>query len=327
MPNEPAVWMEISRYSGGETGLLIPSTVGKRFTPRRIGHWQARAETIVEEHVAKIRKRDEIDVVADLAVPLQTIIIAEMFGVEPERREDFKRWSSKIIDVASGAAKENMLDSGVLDDIGEMFRYLQGAVKDRRSNPQEDLISSLVDPMQEGVLDELDIINFVVLLLITGNETTTHSIGNAANALMDNPRQLEQVAADPTLIDNVIEETLRFEPPLTVVFRNTTCATTLSGVDIPKDKYVELLLSSANRDESQFEKPDEFNIHRDASSHLGFGFGVHFCLGFSHARLQARTALAALIPELIEFRRRGAPSPLIESFLVRGRQSLVLQCR
>ncbi|MEO1936499.1 MAG: cytochrome P450 [Myxococcales bacterium] len=311
----------------GERHNVLRKIVGKGFSPRRIGDWQARTHAIVEEHVARMRKRDEIDVVADLAVPLPTIIISEILGVEPERREDFKRWSSKIIDLASGAAKENFLDSGVLDDVADMFLYLQDAIKKRRSEPQEDLISQLVDPKQDGVLDELDAINFVILLLVAGNETTTNLIGNAANALIDHPEQLAQVAADPSLIDNVVEETLRYEPPLTVAFRNTTRETTLGGISIPKGKFVALLLGSANRDEQLFEKPDAFNIHRDSSNHLSFGFGVHFCLGSSLARLQARTALVALVPELVEFRRRGAPSPLIDSFLVRGRQSLLLQRR
>ncbi|MFT5441265.1 MAG: cytochrome P450 [Myxococcota bacterium] len=311
----------------GERHNVLRKIVGKGFTPRRIAAWQPRIEAVVEEHVAKMRKSETIDVVADLAVPLPTIIISEMLGVEPERRADFKHWSSRIIDLASGAAKEDLLNSGVLDDVLEMFVYLRNAVKERRESPGDDLISQLIDPKQEDVLDELDIIQFVVLLLVAGNETTTNLIGNAANALMNNPRQLAEVAADPSLVDRVIDETLRFEPPLTVTFRNTTRDVTLAGVEIPEGSNLAILLSAANRDERQFENPDQFDIHRDATGHLGFGFGVHFCLGSSLARLQAHTALAALIPELDNFRQQGAPSSMIDSFLVRGRESLELHRR
>jgi len=306
----------------GKRHAELRKTVSKGFTPRRIAAWQSRLEAIVEEQVSAMRKRDEIDIVADLAVPLPTTAIAEMLGVEPERRNDFKHWSSSIIELASGASKENMLDSGILDDIGALFVYMREVIKARRKEPRDDLISILVDPEQSDVLGELDVIQFVMLLLVAGNETTTNLIGNAVHALLDHPRQLARVADDPSLIPNVIEETIRFEPPLTVAFRNTTRDVKLGGVSIPKGRNVAILIGSANRDERRFENPDRFDIDRDTSGHLGFGFGVHFCLGSSFARLQARTALTAWIPELHAFRRTGGPSELIDSFLVRGRKSL-----
>jgi cytochrome P450 len=201
---------------------------------------------------------------------------------------------------------------------------LRQEIKKRRKEPRDDLISELVDPAQEVVLGELDVVMFVLLLLVAGNETTTNLIGNAVHALMEHTSQLDRVLEDPSLISGLVEETLRFEPPLTVVFRNTTRETRLGGVKISKGKNVALLLASANRDESQFSNPNHFDVGRDASGHLGFGLGVHFCLGSSLARLQARAALAALVPELRGFRRLGNPSELIDSFLVHGRQSLEL---
>lgn len=145
----------------GKHHTELRKTVGKGFTPRGIAAWQPRLEAIVEEHVAAMRKRDEIDIVADLAVPLPTTAIAEMLGVEPERRNDFKHWSSSIIDMASGASKENILDSGILDDVGALFLYMREVIKERRKEPRDDLISILVDPSQADVLSELDVIQFV----------------------------------------------------------------------------------------------------------------------------------------------------------------------
>ncbi len=306
----------------GKRHADLRKTVGKGFTPRGIAAWQPRLEAIVEEHVATMRKRDEIDIVNDLAIPLPTTAIAEMLGVEPDRRSDFKRWSSSIIDMASGASKENILDSGIFDDIGDLFVYMREVIKQRRKEPRDDLISILVDPKQSDVLSGIDVIQFVMLLLVAGNETTTNLIGNAVNALLDHPSQLDRVVDDPSLIANVIEETIRFEPPLTVGFRNTTRDVKLAGQWIPKGKNVAILIGSANRDERRFENPDRFDIDRDTSGHLGFGFGVHFCLGSSFARLQAQTALAAVIPELHAFRRIEGPTEFIDSFLVRGRKSL-----
>jgi cytochrome P450 len=280
--------------------------------------------SIVEDLVAKVRKRDHVDVMADLAIPLPTTIIAEMLGVEPERRDDFKRWSASIIDVASGAAKDNFLESGVFEDLSGLYIYLSKFIQQRRKEPREDLISLLVDPKQDGVLSDIDVIQFVILLLVAGNETTSNLIGNAVSALLDHPEQLDQVIEDPARIPNLIAETLRFEPPLSVGFRNTTRDVELHGVRIPKGKTVAFLIGAANRDERRFEDPDRFDIERDASGHLGFGFGVHYCLGQALARLQAEAALSALIPELHAFRRRGGPSELIDSFLIRGRQSIEL---
>jgi cytochrome P450 len=311
--------------SDGQRHTDLRNVVGRGFTPRLIADWQPRLEAIVEEQVAKIRKSEHFDVVADLAIPLPTTAIAEMLGVETERRNDFRRWSGSIIDMASGAAKENVLESGVLDDISELFLFMREVIRDRRKTPRDDLISLLVDPKQKDVLGELDVIQFVLLLLVAGNETTTNLIGNAANALLDHPSQLDRVIDDPSLIPKVIEETLRFEPPLTVGFRNTTRDVEIGGVSIPKGRNVAFLIGSANRDERRFEEPDRFDIERDASGHVGFGFGAHFCLGSSFARLQARTALTALIPELRNVRRTGPPSSFIDSFLVRGRQSLELR--
>jgi cytochrome P450 len=309
----------------GERHTALRKIVGRGFTPRRIADWQPRVNSIVEQHVARMRKRSRIDVIADLAVPLPTTVIAEMLGVEPERRDDFKHWSSSIISVASGTAKENVLASGVLDDITELFIYLKDVIQKRRESPRDDLISLLVDSKQQAVLGEIDIIQFVVLLLVAGNETTTNLIGNAANALLDHPRQLDRIIEDPSLISNLVEETLRFDSPLAIGFRNTTREVELHGVSIPKGKNVAFLIGSANRDERFFENPEQFDIMRDTTGHLGFGFGVHFCLGSSFARLQAQAALAALVPELRDFRRRGRPSEMIDSFLVRGRQSIELR--
>jgi cytochrome P450 len=226
--------------------------------------------------------------------------------------------------MASGAAMDNFLESGIFEDITNLFTYLQGIIRKRRKAPREDLISQLVDPAQSATLDELDVIMFVVLLLVAGNETTTNLIGNAVNALMDNPRQLDRVVGDPSLIPNLIEETLRFESPLAASFRTATRDVELAGVAIPKGAEIALLIGSANRDERHFENADRFDIGRDTSGHLGFGFGEHFCLGSSFARLQAHAALKAIIPELPRFKRRGKPSELINSFLVRGRTSLEL---
>jgi cytochrome P450 len=183
-------------------------------------------------------------------------------------------------------------------------------------------VSVLVDPSQDGVLDELDVVNFVVLLLVAGNETTTNLIGNAVHALLEHPEQLARVASDPSLVPSLIEETLRYDAPIQLLFRTASCDTELAGKRIPKGSVVVPLLGSANRDERVFDAPERFDVSRDAKGHLAFGLGVHFCLGSALARLEARVALEALVPLLAECEPGQIDSPFVDSFLVRGRTHL-----
>ena len=300
------------------------SIANRGFSPRRIAAWEPRAREVVAQQLRRLDETGRFDAVEDLAIPLPVTIISEMLGIEDERKADFKRWSDGIVAIASGAAKQNPFETGVLDVFAELFGYMKQVVRERRKNPQDDLISVLVDPAREDVLSELDMVQFVVLLLVAGNETTTNLIGNAVNALLDHPEVLERVAAEPALVPGLIEETLRYDAPIQLVFRAATEDTTIGQTRIPKDAVVAVLLGSANRDAARFEQPDTFDIDRDARGHLGFGLGVHFCLGSSLARLEARVALEALTPELPRLKSVAARDELIDSFLVRGRRHLHL---
>ena len=250
-----------------------------------------------------------------------------MLGVEPERRQDFKRWSDAIIDLSSGASRGNPGASGLFGHFSELYLYLKEKVRERREMPQQDLLSLLVDPSQEEALDEIDAIQFVVLLLVAGNETTTNLIGNAARALLGHEDQLGRVAADVSLVPGLVEETLRYDAPIQLVFRQATCDTRLRGTHIPKDAVLAVLLGSANRDERVFEEPDRFDVGRDTRGHLAFGFGPHFCMGAALARLEARVALEALAAELPDCKAVGGAPPMVDSFLVRGPARLEVERR
>ncbi len=224
---------------------------------------------------------------------------------------------------ASGLS--DIRESDVMENLTGLFTYMQGIIRARHKQPRDDLISVLVDPRQEGVLDELDVIQFVVLLLVAGNETTTNLIGNAVHALIDRPDQIELLVREPERIENLVEEAVRFDDPLQFLFRSATRDTELAGVKIPKGSIVAAMVSSANRDERRFEDPDRFDITRDTSGHLGFGFGIHFCLGAALARLESRVALGALLPELKGFVRVEKQPERLETFLLRGRARLELE--
>jgi cytochrome P450 len=309
----------------GDSHTAMRAIVNRGFTPRRIAAWEGRAHELVDAAMAKLRGGGSFDLVEDLAIPLPVSIIAEMLGVEPARQRDFKRWSDDMIYAIAGPGRADPFQKRNVDTLIELLSYLRGVAVARRRKPADDLVS-LIASEQDGAtaLSTREVVQFVMLLLVAGNETTTNLIGNAATALLDHPAELARLARDPALVPAAVEEALRFDSPVQVVFRNTTQEVELAGVRIPKGAYVAPLLGSANRDERRFPDPDRFDVDRNPQGHVGFGFGKHFCLGASLARLEARIALAALAPELVRLERLG-PREVVDSFLVRGPRRLELR--
>jgi len=303
--------------------------VNRGFTPRRIAMLEPRVRELAEGYLEPLREGRAFDLVHDFAIPLPVTMIAEMLGVEPERKADFKRWSDSIIEGAStveGRERRNRVDPEFADTVVEIFRYLKKVARERKKRPADDLISTIVAEHEgHAGLNEYDVVSFVVLLLVAGNETTTNLIGNCLLALFDAPEQLAKLVADPALVAPALEETLRFDAPIQLLFRTATEDVELHGVTIRRGDYVAPLLGSANRDERQFPDPDRFDVERRPLGHLGFGFGKHFCLGSSLARLEARCALEALLPELPRLVRQEARREWVDSFLVRGPRQLAVE--
>jgi cytochrome P450 len=301
--------------------------VNRGFTPRRIAAWQPRIRGLVQELLAPLRAGAPFDLIHDLAIPLPVTLIAEMLGVEAERMREFKSWSDLVIEGSTGPKRRTAPDPPhpeVWDAMTALTGYVARILKRRRKAPADDLASALVADDGEAGLSDLEAAAFVTLLLVAGNETTTNLIGNAVQALLDHPAALERVAAEPELVPGLIEETLRWNAPIQMLFRKATRDVEIAGACIPASALVAPLLGSANRDERRFADPDRFDVARDARGHLGFGFGAHFCLGASLARLEAHEALAALVPELPRLARREARPPWTTSFLVRGPTRLEL---
>ena len=304
----------------------LRSIVNRGFTPKQVAAWEPWIQEIVTEELGdKLERAGDFDAIRELAIPLPTRVIMQLLGVENSRRNDFKGWSDSIISGISGPGRENPMELGILDSMAELMVFLRETIRERRASPGEDLISLLVDPSKGHALGDAEASSFVILLLVAGNETTTNLIGNGINALYDHPDQLKLLLEDPSRMGGFIEEALRFDPPIQIVFRGATRDTEISGVRIPKGAYVAAMLASANHDDRKFPDGDRFDILRDTSGHFGFGFGLHFCLGSALARLQARLALQAVVPHLGRLQRRDDVPDIIDSFLIRGRSSLVLQ--
>jgi cytochrome P450 len=310
----------------GAVHARMRDLVNRGFTPRRIQRLEERVERLVAECLAGLETREDLDLVHELNIPLPVTVIAELLGVEPARRDDFKRWSDRLITGATGSGLERPFESGIFDAMAELRAYLRPIVRRRRRQPEDDLISTLASAEIEGAgLSDYEIFLFVLLLLVAGNETTTNLLGNAVDALLANPDVLARVASDPAKVPALVEETLRYDGPVQFITRRTTREATLYGRTIPPEALVVVLLGSANRDERRFPEPDRFDLDRDTRGHVAFGFGAHFCLGASLARLEARAALGALVPALPRFERARPEREFLDSYLVRGRARLELR--
>jgi len=309
----------------GERHRQMRNLLNRGFKPRIVLEWEKRIQELVATCIDALDLGGSFDLVSQLALPLPTIVIAEMLGVEVDRRIDFKNWCDSIlagvVPLASSDRRAAMLGA-----MKELKQYLMPLVAERRITPKDDLLSTLVAAQKgEAALSDHELFMFSLLLLIGGNETTTNLITNAVDALLANPTQARQFAADPSRVEGIIEETLRYDSPVQYVARVATKEVELRGQRIPKGGEVVAFLGSANRDERRFAYPDRFDHERDARGHLGFGHGAHFCLGASLARLEANTALSALAPELPHLSRVTPEPELALNNAARGRARLALR--
>ncbi len=266
----------------------LRSLVAKAFTPRVIEGLEDRIQGIVEDLLDEVIAKGCFELVADLAFPLPVIVIAELLGVEPERREDLKRWSDQTVEFISDASP--VRERGRIDAMWNQFRaYFSQVIEARRARPREDLVSLLAHAEIDGDrLTDSEILNFCQLLLVAGNETTTNLITNAALALFEFPGERRKLRGHPERVPAMVEEALRYDTPVQLFFRSLTEEVVLHDVTIPEGARVLLLFGAANRDETVFEAPDRFDIARNNTKQLGFGYGVHYCLGAPLARLEAR---------------------------------------
>ncbi len=271
----------------------IRSLVQQAFTWKRVEEMEPRITELVHELIDAIEVRDETDLVAEFAVPLPVIVIAEILGVPVEDREDFKRWSD--------GAVSNDQDQTAIRDLANYFRRL---IEERAGENRGDLIGALVAAHEADgtVLSEQELVDFCIVLLVGGNETTTSLIANAVLCLDEHPEALERLRDDRTLVPSAIEETLRYRSPVQMMRRSCVAETELGGGDRHAAQFILAHLGSANRDEARFERPEEFRIDRKPNRHIAFGQGIHFCLGAPLAHLEAKVALEALLERLPNLR-------------------------
>jgi cytochrome P450 len=292
-----------------------------RFSPRQIRARETRLRALADQLVGDFRAAGQCDLVAALAAPLPVVMIAELMGIDPARHGDFKRWADAVI--ARGTGRPLPADRDELDrTVAEFKAFLGEVIEARRAAPGPDVLSDLVRAGDDGPpLSSAQVLNFAVVLLLGGSETTTNLIGNALRALFAAPELMAGVRADPGLIPAVIEETLRYDAPVQSLLRRTTREVDVAGQRLPAGAVVLLLLGAANRDEQVFADGDRFRLDRGELKDLAFGAGPHYCLGATLARLEARAALEAVLA-LPNLRLAADQIAFVDSFVLRGPQAL-----
>ncbi len=262
--------------------------VSKAFTPRAIADLEPVIRRITTRLIDGWIDAGRIEFVREFAVPLPVEVIATALNVPDDRLDDFKRWSDDSI---AGIGTSITIEQRMAAERGvnEFQRYFADALDRRRTHPQDDLLTNLLnaridhddpDVADQRALDLPEMLSIIQQLLVAGNETTTKMLTEMMRLLAENPQQWEMVKADPSRIPAIVEETLRLSTPTQGMFRITTRDVELAGVQIPRGSRVVIVFMSANRDEALFTEPDAFDPDRDhLSDHLAFGKGTHFCLG------------------------------------------------
>jgi cytochrome P450 len=301
--------------------------VSRAFTPRAVAQIEPRLRSacaeLVDELIEKA-ERGNADLMSDLAIPFPVTVIAELLGVSPERRDDFRRWSDALAGALSGNVDMDEATTAGL----ELITFLTQVVEERRGNPGDDLVSRLLAGSTEADPDTLtidEVVSNSLLFLAAGSETTTNLIGNAVAALAAHPDQARQLFAKPEMLPAMIEEVLRWDSPVQGLFRGTTRRTTLEGVDLPEGALVFVSFAAANRDPDHFDQPDRFDFTRNPRDHLAFGHGIHYCIGASLARLEARLVFESLLRSGTSFQPTDGAVRSTSVFL-RGFQQMPVTC-
>lgn len=271
----------------------LRARIRKAFTPRIVAAMEDHARDITTELLDGIDGRDRIDFVDDVAIHLPLIVLAELLGVDPDDRAQFRQWSDDILASADGGFQ--LKERSRLAFIA-YHEYCQGIFADRQANPRDDLMTAVVQAEIDGVgLTDWERFAFAFLLLVAGNETTRNGISGSLLTLLQHPDQLAALRADDTLWPTAIEEMLRWVSPVMNFRRTATADTTLGDVDIAEGDQVLLLYGVANRDPDVFDDPERFDVTRTPNPHLAFGVGTHFCLGANLARLEMRVLLSEFL--------------------------------
>ncbi|MBW2313226.1 MAG: cytochrome P450 [Deltaproteobacteria bacterium] len=294
----------------------LRALVSRGFTPRRVRELEAPIRKLAAEYLDRMTEAGGGDAITDFAGRLPMDVVSEMLGVPPADRDELRAWADQVVHREEG---DHRVPQTAAEASLHLLGYFSEHVSAWRKKKGDDLTHALISAEIDGDrLEDRDIIAFLFLMIIAGNETTTKLLGNALVHLSRHPDQRRRVLADPSLVPGWVEETLRYDASSQLLARVATRDVTLHGETIPKGGKVALLIGAANRDERVFDAPDAFDIGRDCKDSLAFGRGVHFCLGAALARLEAKISLDEILQRAPAYAIDEAGLVRIHSGNVRG---------
>lgn len=297
--------------------LRLRTLVSKGFTPRRIRELEARVLELTREHLDTALQSESFDYINEFAGKLPMDVISELVGVPLEDRQTLRALADAVMHREDGVA--DVPESAIVASM-DLLVYYADMVKQRRKQPTDDLTSALVEAQIDGDrLGDDEIMAFLFLMVVAGNETTTKLLGNAIYWAGMNPDQRDRVLADHSLIPPWVEETLRYDTSSQILARLVAADIEFYGTTLHEGDTLLLVPGSAHRDERVFDNPDEFRIDREIGSKLlSFGSGAHFCLGAHLARMEARVALNELLENIRDFEVDATNAVRVHSSSVRG---------
>lgn len=309
----------------------IRRLVQRAFTLQSMASWEPKIEAIAKSLFDALETKSSFDLMNDLAVPLPVTVIATMLGVDSSDMKGFKRWSDDMVSVRSvGVSPKNEWrrerERAIYQSEKEFFYYFDRIIAERhRDSSGDDLISLIIRAgEEEQIIRPEEVIALTRILLVAGNETTTNLIGSAMWALLNNPEQWEDLKKNIDLVPNAVEEALRFCGPAIYLTRRTTADTEIAGEKIAAGTFIAAFISSGNHDPAKFPHPEKFDIRRSTEGNMGFGGGIHLCVGAPLARMETRIALREMATRFGDVQLANAKPEWLDNISPRGLKTLPL---
>ncbi len=271
--------------------------VNRAFTPRRIAEWEPVVQQVIDGLLDSLADRDAFDAVVDFSGPFPVEVICTIVGVPEGDRQQIRHWTDRMLELEVGNPFPT--PAGIEGAIAQS-EYMRALVTDKRAHPSDDMIGHLIEAeveREDGEVEHLtdnEIAQFVMLLTAAGSETVTKLVGNGVMTFAEHPDELARLQADPSLAGSAVEEVLRWKAPSQYQGRYSLREKELHGRTIPAGSPMLVVTGAANRDPRAYDDPDRFDISRDGPLGIGFGHGIHYCIGAHLARLEGRTAFTEL---------------------------------
>ncbi|QRN95906.1 cytochrome P450 [Archangium violaceum] len=302
-PPERPYFTDTMNFSDAPRHTELRSLIQKVFTPRYVQGLEPRVREIVTGVLdrAEAGHEGEMDLIETFSGPIPATVIAEILGVPVEDQDDFRHWSDQILEETRAERDNKTLSK--YEGMRAMAAYVEKLLERKRASPGQDVMSGLVQAHDQGAqLSTRELVDFGILLLLGGHETTTNLLTNIVRTLSEHPQVIEQVRTNPKLLPSLTEEVLRYRAPVQTIGRTSTREIEVAGTVIPAGRLVLPVMGSANRDETRFDQPDAFIAERNPKGHFSFGHGLHGCIGAALARLEVKVAIPLLYERFPDLR-------------------------